>query len=210
LLYLFSNKLSGIGTISNDIGNMTSLTDRDLYENNLEGSIPESIVKLHKLKRFYLYSNELSGTIPNDIGNMSTIPSTIIDLHLLEYLLLFNNLLSGPIPNNISRLSYNFLTGSLPYLASYTSIIDINHNLFTGELIDGPLAVYSLTYYDVSYNLLSQPLSSRYFPNIEYYYLNNLPDWIKDMNNLAYLIVSDNVLEGSIDHPFPATIPVYD
>ena len=71
------------------------VTQLELSNNQLSGSIPESIGNLSQLSQLYLSNNQLSGNIPASIGNMSN----------LYYLLLSDNQLSGNIPESIGSLS---------------------------------------------------------------------------------------------------------
>ncbi|TXG47633.1 hypothetical protein EZV62_026927 [Acer yangbiense] len=67
-------------TIPPSLGNITTLKNLELWNNNLQGSIPEEIGKLtHRprdiqclweLLRISLDNNKFTGTIPRDIGNL--------------------------------------------------------------------------------------------------------------------------------------------
>ena len=58
------------GYISEDIGNLKSLTHLDLSDNKLRGSIPDSIGRLKQLKIMDVSHNQLSGHIPDTIGKL--------------------------------------------------------------------------------------------------------------------------------------------
>ena len=84
-----------------------------LQDNDLSGTIPESLGNLSSLETLNLSNNNLSGTIPESLGNLSN----------LGMLLLRNNNLSGGIPSILARLpglrsltlkGNNSLTGCIP------------------------------------------------------------------------------------------------
>ena len=111
------------GTISGEIGNLTSLEGLGLGGNQLTGTIPVEIGNLASLRSLDLDRNQLTGTIPVEIGNLTrltyrlflngnqltgTIPVEIGNLTNLPILFLNDNQLSGQIPaalGNLTRLS---------------------------------------------------------------------------------------------------------
>lgn len=106
-----------------------------LYENNFEGTIPESFGSFTKLKTFNVRSNKLHGDIDvfmnfpdieaivmeNNNFN-GTIPNNIGDLSKLIYLGLFKNQIRGTIPNSIGNLQS--LRGM------YVDCLSFNHRSF--------------------------------------------------------------------------------
>merc|ERR1712176_1233086 len=90
--WVYDNRLTG--SLSESLGFLTSLEDLRLNNNNLSGSIPDSITDLQRLFRFDAQSNALVGTVPEDIG---TLP-VLRDLRLQ-----FNNL-DGLIPTSLCFL----------------------------------------------------------------------------------------------------------
>jgi hypothetical protein len=103
------------GTIPNEIGQLEGLTNLDLFQNQLRGTIPaEQIGKLSNLTYLGLHNNKLSGSIPTEIGKLAK----------LTYLLLDHNKLSGSIPTEIGQLANlpglilrdNMLAGRVPDL----------------------------------------------------------------------------------------------
>ncbi|WP_025668169.1 hypothetical protein, partial [Aquimarina megaterium] len=100
------------GTLPNSLGSLIELRTIYLHSNNLSGNIPSSFGNLSFLRFLFLHSNNLEGNIPSELGMLSNL----IDL------LLFSNQLTGVIPpelGNLSKLrdlnlSRNKLSGSIP------------------------------------------------------------------------------------------------
>ena len=104
------------GYISEDIGNLKSLTHLDLSDNKLRGSIPDSIGRLKQLKIMDVSHNQLSGHIPDTIGKLGAltelyvgvnalegrIPDVLGHMHQLTYFTLIGNKrIEGPIPESL-------------------------------------------------------------------------------------------------------------
>jgi len=131
------NTPSSIGTwygvTTNSAGFVTEL---ELDDNGLSGSLPAQLGNLAQLKRLVLDGNEISGRIPPELGNLSnltmlnlrgnnlegSIPSELGALAMLDTLDLFNSGLSGSIPPALGNLvsvqrftvGWNDLTGAIP------------------------------------------------------------------------------------------------
>ena len=107
---LMNNNLKG--SIPNSIGDLKNLKVLNLALNNIGGSIPESITELKKLVVLRLGKNKITGTIPNNIGSLERL--LVLDL--------FYNDLSGELPLSMGEikslrvilLSHNGLSGSIP------------------------------------------------------------------------------------------------
>jgi len=144
-------------------------------------SVPDKATNSSKfLKVISFDNNQLSGTIPFLSSNWG------VKINLS------NNRFSGSIPSdkfgnpNWLDLSWNNLTGSLPDSVSYASslsYLDISHNMISGSA-DIPL--YAMKYLDLSYNRFSD-IVSRYgeFEYLDYCNLEgnpnfrcNLPSWV--------------------------------
>lgn len=145
-IHLSYNNL--VGSIPEEIGNLTELYTLDLSGNTLTGEIPSSIGNMHILGYLYLNNNQLTRSIPQEIGNLSdlracyiyenqlmgNIPSEFGNLINLEYCYLFGNQLTGEVPETLSRLtklqtmdfSDNMLGGDLPEAVTVTDWWQIN------------------------------------------------------------------------------------
>lgn len=145
-IHLSYNNL--VGSIPEEIGNLTELYTLDLSGNTLTGEIPSSIGNMHILGYLYLSNNQLTGSIPQEIGNLSdlracyiyenqlmgNIPSEFGNLINLEYCYLFGNQLTGEVPETLSRLtklqamdfSDNMLGGDVPEAVTATDWWQIN------------------------------------------------------------------------------------
>ena len=114
-LDLSNNKLSG--SLSGNIGNLTTLQNLYLHENQFTGNLPNALGNLTNLQRLTLNDNQFTGNLPTILNNLT----------LLELLHLHNNLFIGTIPT-ISNLSvlregyfhHNSLTGDVPDFSGFT------------------------------------------------------------------------------------------
>ena len=88
------------------------VTQLNLANNRLSGSIPPALRNLDNLTQLHLSFNQLSGTIPIQLGKLTNL--TVLDLHV--------NQLSGTIPPELGNLTYlivlhldgNQLSGCVP------------------------------------------------------------------------------------------------
>ena len=126
LLNLFNMELNG--TIPDAIGNLTELKQLGLKSNNFNGGIPESIGELTNLTQLSLSNNLLSGSLPESLGNLSI-------LNLLD---VSNNNLESSIPSTIGNLSElntflvnsNNFSGSIPESLCEIGNLDVSNNQF--------------------------------------------------------------------------------
>ncbi|KAH7541921.1 hypothetical protein FEM48_Zijuj02G0018700 [Ziziphus jujuba var. spinosa] len=85
---LYKNNIQG--TIPSELGNLKSLISLDLYNNNISGVIPPSLGKLKSLVFLRLNDNGLSGPIPKELVGISSLK--VVDVS--------NNNLCGTIPTS--------------------------------------------------------------------------------------------------------------
>ncbi|GKV16075.1 hypothetical protein SLEP1_g26781 [Rubroshorea leprosula] len=116
----------------------------DLSNNNLEGEIPDEIMKLSALDTLNLSGNQLTGNIPEKIA----------DLRVLETLDLSVNHFSGSIPISISsmtllshlNLSYNDLSGPIPSANQFQTFNDPSIYEGNPKLCGAPLPINCSTH----------------------------------------------------------------
>ena len=132
-LDLNDNQLSG--TIPTQLGNLANLEELLLTRNQLTGTIPAELGNLASLQGLYLGGNQLRGEIPPELGNLAN----------LEVLDLDSNQLSGEIPPVLGNLANlvelhledNQLTGEIPSelgsLANLRSLF-LGGNQLTGTI----------------------------------------------------------------------------
>ena len=65
-LILFENALEG--RVPDELGACVELEELNLRSNKLSGAIPPSIGKLVKLKTLHLFENALEGRVPDELG----------------------------------------------------------------------------------------------------------------------------------------------
>ncbi|KAL1814467.1 hypothetical protein ACET3Z_017041 [Daucus carota] len=172
-----------VGSIPNEIGNLTHLRVLDLHKNNLNGSIPVSLGRITGLRSLDLSINKLTGSIPS---------VTFSGLNILD---LNQNLLSGLIPATI---------GTCHSLLK----LDLSHNRLSGSVPDSINHLNNLVLLDISYNSLSGPLplSFKGMKSLQALILNanpmvysTMPDNLFDgLKDLMILVLSEMNLHGPI------------
>ena len=90
-LNLFNNNL--VGSIPESISDIKHLTVLNMAFNSITGLLPKNMVDLSELKIFKVEMNRIKGGIPQAIGKMKS---------LVEFSA-FNNFLTGPIPESFGR-----------------------------------------------------------------------------------------------------------
>ncbi|KAJ1255983.1 hypothetical protein BS78_K122400 [Paspalum vaginatum] len=176
-----------VGSIPAVLSNLSHLNLLDLgYCNNLTGEIPAELGQMKELVYLHVGSNQLTGQIPSSLGNLSK----------LSFLSLYTNELSGPVPYtlgnipplNLLAIDTNNLEGDLDFLSSLSNCtnlqtLTIYNNYFTGVLPDlvGNLSAQLLIFVANSNSLTG-----------------TLPETLSKLTSLQVLILSNNLLMGTI------------
>lgn len=184
-LELSENGLSG--SIPSELGNLTNLEWMSLWDNRLSGPIPSELGNLTNLTVLMLGENKLSGLIPSELSNLTN----------LEVMGLWSNGLSGPIPPELGNLTNleglslggNELSGEIPpELGSLTELEELYlaENQLSGEIPPELGNLIYLEWLDLSENRLSGPI----------------PPELGNLSRLTRLHLYDNRLSG----PIPAEL----
>ncbi|CAL1404420.1 unnamed protein product [Linum trigynum] len=199
-LEISSNLLEG--SIPPVLGYWSNLSTVDFSGNRLSGSIPPELGKLAKLHKLHLSSNMLTGSIPPELSNCKklieldlsgnsisgNIPNEILALERLAVVLLQGNNLTGAIPDSFSplqdlrslQLANNMLETPLPCSLSrirqFSSVLNVSHNNFSGQI---PTCLGNLDH------LEALDLSSNNFSG-------EIPSQLKNMAALNFFNISFN------------------
>ncbi len=201
-----------------------TVTELELFENNLVGTIPPELGNLRNLQVLYLgvpeaisinpqthpgshRSNQLSGAIPPELGNLAH----------LSFLVLSDNLFSGAIPPELGKLTNlntlalenNQLSGAIPpELGNLTNLemLGLEGNQLSGIIPPELGYLHHLGILALSNNRLSGPIPAGLgnLGSLFYLVLNNnrlsepIPAQLGSLSSLQLLILSDNQLSGPI------------
>ncbi|KAL9243635.1 hypothetical protein vseg_017495 [Gypsophila vaccaria] len=174
------NNLSG--TIPTELTQLP-LASLNLYENKLEGRIPENVADSRNLYELKLFGNRLTGELPSGLGENS--PLELIDVS--------NNLLTGPIPRNLcgkGRLAeilmiHNWLSGEIPgSLGECVTLtrVRLSNNNLSGVIPENFWGLPHVTLLELSDNEFSGGISRK----------------IASATNVSQLLVSNNAFSGEI------------
>ncbi|XP_074283768.1 receptor-like protein EIX2 [Silene latifolia] len=190
---------------------MPSLTNLDLSNNQINGSIPNSLCQSTSLSLLNIQNNNLTGVLPNcsglgqsNLGTLSLsgnqikgpIPDSFCQLTWLDTLDIQNNKLAGVIPNclaNLSRLTFvglsnNNFKGHIPCFNNRDSNMDfylfLNDNMLSGEIPSCLSDLRNLQVLDIGENQLS----------------GKMLKWLRveKLKELAILRLRDNKFSGTI------------
>jgi len=184
------------------------LSDLELQENQIFGSIPPNLGNFSNLLSVNFTSNLLNGNIPQEISRLSG----------LQQLLLSNNLFHGSIPPALSKLpkldrldlSNNKFSGEIPEslgnLARLNSLF-LNNNLLSGTIPPTLGQCTNLYRLDLSYNRLTGSIPPQFsglreiriFINLSHNHLEGpLPIELSKLDKVQEIDVSSNKLTGTI------------
>lgn len=159
------------------------VTQLELPDNNIGGTLPAAFANLPELSVLILPSNRLSGAIPTELTTLSKLSRLRLD----------GNQLSGGLPTNLGDLSRltvfwisdNTLSGALPTsMANLSRLREFyaNGNDFSGPIPPGLGALPDLHSVYLAGNQLN----------------GSIPGALGNMPNLSRLVLLDNQLSGSI------------
>ncbi|PIA43754.1 hypothetical protein AQUCO_01800066v1, partial [Aquilegia coerulea] len=191
----------------NSLTNCTKLERLEFGNNNLKGSLPDSISNLSVIS-LKMQNNGIYGSIPVGIGNLvnieqivfarndltGVIPTSIGKLNQLQELYLGWNSLSGHIPSslgNLAQLTFlsllnNNLNESIPTTlenCQNLAYLDLATNNLSGTI---PIQVISLSSLTILLDLSQNSLTG------------SLPSEVGNLTNLVSLSIYENKLSGRI------------
>ncbi|CAM0910525.1 unnamed protein product [Alopecurus aequalis] len=175
------------GTIPETLGSLTSLQVLDMTSNNLSGTVPPAIYAIPALTFLGLGDNQLAGRIPANIGY--TLPR-------IQMLVLQGNQFDGPVPASLANASdlqylglrHNIFSGVIPFLGYLANLVtlDLGENLLEAGDWTFLSSLTSCTHLQKLYldsnNLQGQLPTS----------IGNLP------KSLQWLLLNDNQINGFI------------
>lgn len=209
VLKLSNNKFSGF--IPNDLlkGDSLVLTELDLSDNNLTGSL--SMIMSTTLQVLNLSSNGLTGELPLVTGGCVVLDlsnnnfegnlTKLVKWGNLEHLDLSQNKLGGSFPEvtgqflrlNHLNLSHNSLDSSVPKVITRfprLSVLDLGFNQFDGPFPNGLISMPTLQELHLQSNKLSGSIDL--FPS----------SFVSNVSNIRVLDISDNQLDGDFPDEF--------
>lgn len=134
----------------------SSVIHLELYDNNLDGTLPRSIRNFTKLRFLQLWDNQLRDELPAELGELAN----------LEMLYVHRNQLTGSIPASFGALKKmdrlgldgNQLGGELPAeLGDMSAMVELglSNNAFTGPIPASLAKLTNLEMLELSVNQLS-------------------------------------------------------
>ncbi|XP_010433211.1 PREDICTED: receptor-like protein kinase 5 [Camelina sativa] len=187
--------------------NLLNLESLNLFENMLEGPLPESITRSKTLYELKLFNNRLTGTLPTQLGADSPLqyidvsynqfsgelPANLCGGGKLEYLILIDNSFTGEISQSLGkcksltrvRLSNNKLSGHVPdefWGLPCLSLLELSENSFTGSI---PKTISGAK------NLSNLRISKNRF-------LGSIPDEVGSLKGLIEISGAENGFSGVI------------
>ncbi|XP_004295505.1 PREDICTED: LRR receptor-like serine/threonine-protein kinase GSO1 [Fragaria vesca subsp. vesca] len=175
--------LNGLTDCSN-----TTLESLDLSLNGLEGELPASIGRLHKLQYLNLDQNSFSGSIPESIGNLSSLRQLILSV----------NRMNGSIPESLGQLpqlvhlnlSQNFWEGIL----TESSLINLTKLDFFSVSTVRPIPLI----FNVTYDFVP-PFKLREIHILNCLVGDAFPVWLQSQTELSAVTLSGTGISGILE-----------
>ncbi|XP_037411063.1 receptor-like protein EIX1 [Triticum dicoccoides] len=204
-LYLWNNDFTGVIT-EEHFANLTSLKDIDLSSNNLKFVLDSDWRAPFTLESASFASCQMGPLFPPGLQQMKTnaldISSNALKGEIpdwfwsafsnVTYLDISNNQISGTLPAHMHSmaleklyLNSNRLTGPIPVLPTNINLLDISSNSFS-QIIPSNLVASRLEILSMHSNQIG----------------GYIPESICKLEQLIYLDLSNNILEGEIPQCF--------
>lgn len=171
------------GTIPYDLGKLHRLEEVRLGRNRLRGTIPGSLLRSHTLRKLDLHDNDLTGEI------------TIHEASVLQYVYLHSNRLTGPLfPSDVCSVAETLID------------LRLNNNTFLGKFPDVGCSMERLELLSLADNELTGPIPDALpasMPRIRELHLygnrlvSTIPEALFRLENLTALLLGDNELTGA-------------
>ncbi|KAL2326049.1 hypothetical protein Fmac_025107 [Flemingia macrophylla] len=168
--------------------NITSTEEIDLSYNNLN-STPFWLGSCINLVSLYVNSNALNGSLPSSLKNLTSLAFLDLSDNNFDYVPLWLGEFKGLQYFNLSGNDVNHIEGSLASILGnccHLQALDMSRNNFHGEALGSNIRPgcvrYDLMQLDLSNNELN----------------DSLPEWLGQLENLNYLIISDSKLVGTL------------
>ncbi|KAJ4822883.1 hypothetical protein Tsubulata_023551 [Turnera subulata] len=203
-LYLEVNNSTSQLPVS--IFNLPEVSSLELTGNQLVGSLPYNVSGLSKMTYLALYNTKMNGRLP---PWLYTIPS-------LTSLSLSNNHFNGPIPHQFQSemdlldLGGNEITGQVPESVFHLEnliYLDLSSNNLTGtvelERFSKLKKLRALSLSDNSLSVIVTSTDNSSWPKLQYFSLascnlTEFPGFLRTQQDLAYLVLSNNLIVGRI------------
>ncbi|KAM6588406.1 hypothetical protein CsatA_011011 [Cannabis sativa] len=209
-LNIVGNEING--KIPPSLVNLTQLTTLSLHYNGLTGELPPGLTNLTKLESLGMSHNALSGSIPSSLFTMPSLSEVQLDENQFTGPLTIHNVTSFNLTS--LSLSQNRLSGLIPkslFKLENLNSLSLHSNNFSGRVELGMFSKLSnLRYLFISNNRFSVTYldSNSTLPKLFSLGLascsisSKFPNFLKSQEELQYLDMSNNRIEGEIPNWF--------